>query len=39
VLSRTPAEKLKHLVIFGSDADAEAAGFTARQALKRAHVG
>jgi aspartate carbamoyltransferase catalytic subunit len=39
VLARTPAEKLKHLVIFGSDADAEAAGFSARQALKSARAG
>ena len=39
VLGRTPTEKLKHLVIFGSDADAEAAGFTARQALKSASAG
>jgi aspartate carbamoyltransferase catalytic subunit len=39
VLARTPAEKLKHLVIYGSDADAEAAGFTARQSLKSARAG
>ena len=38
-LSRAPAEKLKHLVIFGSEADAEAAGFTARQPLKSARAG
>jgi len=39
VLARTPAEKLKHLVIYGSDADAEAAGFAARQSLKSARAG
>jgi aspartate carbamoyltransferase catalytic subunit len=38
-LARTPAEKLKHLVIFASEADAEAAGFAPRQVLKRARAG
>ena len=38
-LTRAPAEKLKHLVIYGSEADAEAARFTARQPLKSARAG
>jgi len=31
-LTKTPAEKRKHLVIYGSESDAAAAGFTLRQA-------
>jgi aspartate carbamoyltransferase catalytic subunit len=38
VFARTPAEKLKHLVIYNSEADAEAAGFTSRQSLKSARA-
>jgi aspartate carbamoyltransferase catalytic subunit len=38
-LTRAPEEKRKHLVIYASDADAEAAGFAPRQALKRARAG
>ncbi len=34
-LARAPAEKLKQLVIYGSEADAHAAGFHAREAGKR----
>jgi len=39
VLARTPAEKLKHLVIYSNDAEAETAGFAPRQALKSARAG
>jgi aspartate carbamoyltransferase catalytic subunit len=39
VLARTPAEKLKHLVIYASDAEAETAGFVPRQAFKSARAG
>jgi aspartate carbamoyltransferase catalytic subunit len=35
----TAAEKLKHVVIYDSEADAEAAGFAPRERRKKAHVG
>jgi aspartate carbamoyltransferase catalytic subunit len=38
-LARAPADKLKHLIIYGSGAAAEAAGFHAREAGKKAHAG
>ena len=34
-LATTPADKLKHLIIYRSDADAEAAGFQPRQGRKK----
>jgi len=39
VLARAPGDKLKHLVIHRSDADAVAAGFQPREAGKKAHAG
>jgi hypothetical protein len=38
-LTRTPADKLKHLVIHGSEADAEAAGFAPRESGKKVRAG
>jgi len=38
-LSRTPAERLKHLVIYGSEAEADAAGFHARESRKKTRAG
>jgi aspartate carbamoyltransferase catalytic subunit len=38
-LVRAPAERLKHLVIYRSAAEAEAAGFQAREAGKKTHAG
>jgi len=38
-LLRAPAEKLKHLVIYASEADAEAAGFHPRDSGTKARVG
>jgi aspartate carbamoyltransferase catalytic subunit len=38
-IARAPAEKLKHLVIFASDADARAAGFELRESGKRVRAG
>ena len=38
-LARTTADKLKHLVIYPNEAEAERAGFSAREAGKRAHAG
>jgi aspartate carbamoyltransferase catalytic subunit len=39
LLVRTPPEKLKHLVIYRSDAEAEAAGFAPRENRKKARAG
>jgi aspartate carbamoyltransferase catalytic subunit len=39
MLTRTPAEKLKHLVIHNSEADAEAAGFAPRERGKKVRAG
>jgi aspartate carbamoyltransferase catalytic subunit len=39
ILMRTPAEKLKHLVIYDSSADAEAAGFAPREGGRKARAG
>jgi aspartate carbamoyltransferase catalytic subunit len=39
LLVSTAAEKLKHVVIYDSEADAEAAGFVPREGRKKAHVG
>jgi hypothetical protein len=36
---RTPADKLKHLVIHNSEADAEAAGFVSRVSGKKVRAG
>jgi aspartate carbamoyltransferase catalytic subunit len=38
-LARAPADKLKHLVIHKSEADAEAAGFTLRESAKKIRTG
>jgi len=38
-LARAPADKLKHLVIHNSEADAEAAGFHPRQGRKKVRAG
>jgi hypothetical protein len=38
-LAKTPADKLKHLVVHKSEADAEAAGFQPRQGRKKIRVG
>ena len=38
-LMRTPADKLKHLVIHNSEADAEAAGFVSRVSGKKVRAG
>jgi hypothetical protein len=38
-LLRAPAEKLKHLVIHNSEADAQAAGFQPRESGKKVHAG
>ncbi len=38
-LLRAPAEKLKHLVIHNSEADAQAAGFQRRESGKKVHAG
>ena len=38
-LARTPADKLKHLVVHKSEADAEAAGFQPRQGRKKIRAG
>ena len=38
-LTRTPADKLKHLVIHNSEADAEAAGFVPRVSGKKVRAG
>jgi aspartate carbamoyltransferase catalytic subunit len=38
-LARAPADKLKHLVIHRSEAEAMAAGFQPRDSRKRAHTG
>lgn len=38
-LARTPADKLKHFVIYGSEAEAVAAGFEPREGGKRARTG
>jgi aspartate carbamoyltransferase catalytic subunit len=38
-LARTPGEKLKHLIIYRSEADALAAGFQSREAGKKARAG
>ena len=38
-LARAPAEKWKHLIIHGSQAEAEAAGFAPRDGAKKARVG
>jgi hypothetical protein len=39
VLARVPVEKLKHLVIYGSEAEAVAAGFQQRDSGKRVRTG
>ena len=38
-LVHAPAEKLKHLVVYNTEADAEAAGFHAREGRKKARAG
>ena len=38
-LTRAAADKLKHLIIFSSGAEAEAAGFTLRESAKKARAG
>ncbi len=38
-LARVPAERLKHVVIHRSDAEAVAAGLQPREAGKKAHAG
>ena len=37
-LLQSPAEKLKHLIVYDSEADAEAAGFHARESRKKARA-
>jgi hypothetical protein len=39
VPARTPADKVKHFVIYGSEAEAVAAGFAPREGGKRARTG
>jgi aspartate carbamoyltransferase catalytic subunit len=38
-LSHAPAERLKHTILYGDEAEARAAGFTARESGKKARVG
>jgi hypothetical protein len=38
-LARAPADKLKHLVIYRSEAEAVAAGFTPRESAKKLRAG
>ena len=38
-VARAPAEKLKHLVVYKSEAEAEAAGFQPRESGKKARIG
>jgi len=39
MLARVPVEKLKHLVIYSSEAEAVAAGFQQRDSGKRVRTG
>ena len=39
MLARVPVEKLKHLVIYGGEAEAVAAGFQQRDSSKRVRTG
>lgn len=38
-LARAPADRLKHLIIHASEAEAEAAGFSPRETRKKAGAG